>query len=115
MPPSMARPSFTNRALGAGCAISNLLGMAGLVLTATLAFEEPNTALLVFSAVLLFAAPVAVLLHLAFTRELSRQEKQIWIKHLTGSRAGWALSDYLTFPDRRATARRLSEEEAMDG
>ena len=104
------QPPFTNRVLGA-CAVLNLFGMAGLVLTATLAFEEPNTALLLVSSLLLFAAPIAVLLHLASTRELSRQEKRIWIQQLTGRRAPWVFSDYLTSPDRRATAKRLAEEQ----
>jgi hypothetical protein len=89
--------------------------MAGLVLMATLAFEEPNHALLLVSSLLVFAAPIAAALHLVVTRELSRQEKRIWIRQLTGRRAPWAFSDYLTSPDRRATARRLAEETATQG
>jgi hypothetical protein len=115
MPTSRAKqPPFTNTVLGA-CAVLNLFGMAGLVLTATLAFEEPNAALLLVSSLLLFAVPIAVLMHLVVTRELSRQEKRIWIQQLTGGRAPWAFSDYLTSPDRRATAKRLAEETATRG
>jgi len=101
-----------NTVLGAWCGTLNLFGIAGLVLTATLTFEEPSDILLVVSSMLLFAAPLAVLAHLALTRELSRREKRIWIRQLIGRRAPWALSDYLTFPDRRATAKRLAEEAA---
>jgi hypothetical protein len=115
MPTARAKqPAFTDTLLGA-CAVLNLFGVAGLVLTAMLAFEEPNSALLLVSSLLLFAAPIAVLLHLVVTRELSRQEKRIWTQQLTGRRAPWAFSDYLSSPDRRATAKRLAEETATRG
>jgi hypothetical protein len=88
----------------------SLLGTVGLGLTALLGFEKPsNTLLLVFS-VLVLAAPVAMLVHLSATRELTREEKRIWIRELTGPRAPWAFSDYVASSDRRATAGRLAEE-----
>lgn len=102
---------FTNTLL-AVCTILSLFGMAGLVLTAALGFEEPNRALLLFSSLLSLAAPVTVLMHLFVTRELSRHEKQIWVRQLTGRRAPWAFSEYLTSRDRRVTAKRLAKEAA---
>jgi hypothetical protein len=38
--------------------------MVGLAVTAMLGFEEPNNTLLLFSSVLIFAATVAMLVHL---------------------------------------------------
>jgi hypothetical protein len=94
----------------AGLAALSVCGMAGLAALGLLGFEEPDTTLLLISSALVFAAPIAVLVHLGFTRELTREEKRIWIHELTGRRAPWAFSDYVTTEDRRATTRKLSEE-----
>jgi hypothetical protein len=110
VPISTTTPSpVANRVLGALAALS-LFGIVGLGLTALFGFEKPNSMLLLVSSVLVLAAPVAMLVHLGATRELTRQEKRIWIRELTGSRAPWAFSDYVTCDDRPATARRLAEE-----
>jgi hypothetical protein len=112
MPTSTPKQAaFANAVLGA-LAVLGVFGMVGLAVTALLGFEEPNSTLLVFSSVLLFAAPVGILAHLSVTRELTRQEKRIWFQQLTGRRAAWAFSGYLTCHDRRATAKRLAEEQA---
>lgn len=99
----------TNRILGAFAALS-LFGIAGLGLTALIGFEEPDRNLLLFSSVLVLSAPVAILVHLVVTKELTRQEKRIWLHELTGRRAAWVFSDYLTSSDRRATARSLADQ-----
>jgi hypothetical protein len=107
---STTTPSpVVNRVLG-GIAGLSLLGIVGLGLTALLGFEKPNNLLLLLFSMLVLAAPVAMLVHLGATRELTRHEKRIWIRELTGPRAPWAFSDYVTCDDRRATARRLAEE-----
>ena len=98
-----------NRVLGALTLLS-LAGIVGLGLTALLAFEKPNSMLLLVSSLLVLATPVAMLVHLSATRELTREEKRIWIRQLTGPRAPWAFSEYVTSDDRPATARRLEEE-----
>lgn len=92
MPTSTAKQAGLTNTVLAAFAVLGVFGMVGLAVTALLGFEEPNSTLLVFSAVLLFAAPVA------------------WIQQLTGRRAAWAFSDYLTCHDRRATAKKLVEE-----
>ena len=110
MPTSLARqPSFTNKVFGA-FAVLSVLGMAGLAVTAIVGFEEPNNTLLLFSFVVIFAAPVAMLVHLTVTRELTPREKRIWIRQLAGPRGPRVLSAYLTSHDRRATAERLAAE-----
>ncbi len=98
-----------NRVLGVLTLLS-LAGIVGLGLTALFAFEKPNSMLLLVSSLLVLATPVAMLVHLGVTRELTRDEKRIWIRELTGPRAPWAFSDYVISDDRRATARRLEEE-----
>ena len=110
MPVSTTAPSpVASKFLGVLAALS-LLGLVGLGLTALFGFEKPNNMLLLVSSVLVLSAPVAMLMHLILTRELTREEKRIWIRELTGPRAPWAFSDYVTSDDRSATARRLAEE-----
>ena len=82
----------------------SLLGLVGLVLTLALGFETPNTAMLVVSAALVFAAPLAALWHFIATRTLTTVEKRIWLKELTGPDAFSALSEYMRSPDLRASA-----------
>lgn len=79
-----------------------IAGAAVLALTVFIGFEEPNGLLLLISAILMFAAPVAMFAHLALTDELSPVEKRIWLRALTGRRALVAFSVYLTCADRRA-------------
>jgi hypothetical protein len=79
-------------------------------MTALVGFEEPSSTLLLASLVLAFAAPVAILVHLVGTNELTRHDKRIWIRQLAGPRAARAFSAYLTSHDRSATAERLAAE-----
>jgi hypothetical protein len=110
MPASTTTPSPAANRLFVALAILSLFGTVGLCLTALFGFEEPNSTLLLISSAFVLAAPVTMLVHLTFTRELTRQERRLWIRALTGPRAPWAFSDYLTSEDRPATARRLAEE-----
>jgi len=103
------QPSFTNRVFGALAAVS-AVGMVGLAVTAVIGFEEPNNALLLTSFILMLVAPVAMLVHLARTRELTSRERRIWIRQFAGPRAPRAFSAYLTSHDRSATAERLAAE-----
>jgi Mn2+/Fe2+ NRAMP family transporter len=88
-------------------------GTAGAFVTAILGFEEPSNILLLVSSILALAAPVAVLIHLAVTNQLTRHEKRVWLRHLAGSRAPSAFAAYLTADDRRATVRKLADAEAV--
>lgn len=106
---TVKRPGSTNRALEAAVVLS-VAGMTGLAMTVLIGFEEPNNTLLLFSTILALAAPAAMLVHLSATKGLTRQEKRIWIQELTGPRAPWVFSEYLTCHDRRATAERFVEE-----
>jgi hypothetical protein len=90
----------------------SLLGLVGLGLTLVLGFETPNTALLVTSAVLIFATPLAVLWHFAATRTLTTAEKRMWIRELAGAETWSAMSEYMTSPDLGASARRRAEDAA---
>ena len=90
----------------------NLLGFVGLVLTLVLGFETPNTVLFATSAALTFAAPLAVLGHFIATRTLTAAEKRMWIQELTTAEAWSAISEYMTSPDLRASARRRAENAA---
>ena len=111
MSTSLARqqPSFISRVFAA-LAVMSVVGMVVLTVTAIAGFEEPNTTLLLTSLVLVFAAPVAMLVHLTGTRELTGSEKRIWIRELAGPRAARTFSAYLTSLDRSALAERLAAE-----
>lgn len=82
-------------------ALLTIAGAAALAMTVFLGFEEPNALLLLVSAMLLCAAPAAMLSHLATTDELTREEKRIWLRALIGRHALSAWSVYLTSTDRR--------------
>ena len=109
---SVLNPPTVPRGVTAISEALSLLGLAGLVLTCVLAFETPNTALFALSAPLTFAVPLAVLWHLATTRALTTAEKRMWIQELTGTAAWSAMSDYVTSPDLRASARTRAEDAA---
>ena len=83
-------------------------GIAGLILTALLGFEAPNDTLIGASAGLLCGAVLTVFVHLGVTRTLTRAQKRIWFRHLTGRKAAWAWSDYVASDDLGATALRFS-------
>ena len=109
---ALPRPPTVPRWVTAMSAALSLLGLAGLVLTGVLGFEIPNPALLATSGALTFAAPLAVLCHFAATRTLTTAEKRMWIRELRGAEAWSAISEYMTSPDLRASARRRAENAA---
>jgi hypothetical protein len=98
-----SRP-FSNQLLVVVLSLS-VLGFATLVLMLALGFEEPSSVLLLTSFLLVFSCPVAVLLHVFATRQLSRDEKIIWIREFTGRRFIDAFHAYLTSGDRSASAK----------
>jgi hypothetical protein len=103
------QPVHARRTLAAWMAPS-LAGLALFCVTGLLGFEEPNAWLLLIAAGLALAAPAAVLAHLALTRELSREEKVMWARELTGLSAASALADYLRASDHRtAIAQRVRD------
>lgn len=87
-----------------------LCGMAGLVLTAVFSFEEPNDMLLLLSSGLLVTAVLAVFVHLGANRRLTRSQKRMWLRQLTGRRALSAWAEYLTCDDLRGATIRFAEE-----
>ena len=110
MPTSPAtQPTFTNKVFGAFVVLS-VFGMVGLAVAAVVGFEEPNETLLLVSFVLMLAAPVAMLVHLTVTKELTWQEKRIWIRQLASHRGARVFSAYLTSHDRGATVENLAAE-----
>jgi hypothetical protein len=89
-----------------------LCSIVGLVLTVVFSFEEPNAPLLLGSAVLLLTAAISVLAHVAFTRVLSRSQKRVWLRLLTGRRAVYAWREYLCSDDLGAAAVRIEDARA---
>ena len=87
-----------------------LLGFVLLMVALLTGFEEANTGLIVLASILIFAPPVAMLVHLSVTRELTTTEKRIWIHELASTRAGSAFATYFTVADRRAASRQLARE-----
>lgn len=90
-------------------AYSSLLGLAGIVVTVVLGFEEPDSTLLALSGLALVLPVLGAFTHLAVTRELASDEKRAWLRELTGSQALSAWSTYLTCRDRREAAKKLVE------
>lgn len=93
----------------------SLLGFVGLAVNAVLSFEEPESAMLIASGLLLLAAPLGLLVHLGLTRELTGAEKRAWIVGLTG-RSGMAfLAAYFNGSGRRTALERVTSETAGTG
>src|SRR5437762_14154916 len=108
MPTSPAtRPTITNKVFGA-FVVWSVFGVVGRAVAAMVGFEEPNETLLLVSFVLMLAAPVAMLVHLTITKELTWREKRIWIRQLASHRGARVFSAYLTSHDRGATAADLA-------
>lgn len=109
--PTAPRQADARRSLDVWLAPS-LVGFAMFCLTGLFGFEEPNGWLLLLAAALTLAAPAAVFVHLSLTRELTREEKRMWIREFTSPVAASALADYLTATDHRAMTTRRAQARA---
>lgn len=84
-----------------------LLGGAGLVLTVVFGFEDPDLRWLAGSGALLAVAPLGLLLHLAFTGDLSRRDKRLWLESFAGMKDPRLFPEYFTSRSRSLATRRL--------
>jgi hypothetical protein len=92
-----------------GLPLLTFLGFAGLVANLVLSFEEPQSALLIASGLLLAAAPLGMALHLAATRQLSREEKRRWVAGLLSQRGPALFSAYFTSAERDQITQAMCE------
>jgi hypothetical protein len=96
-----------SKAAGALLRISvglSVFGLGATVVMLVLGFETPHTGLLRLSAFCVFSTPLAVLVHLAATTDLTNSQKRIWLRALLGRKAPWAFAEYLRTADRGAIA-----------
>jgi hypothetical protein len=84
-----------------------LFGGAGIVATIILGFEEPHRGLLFVSALLLATAPLGMAVHLAFTDELSPEDRRAWLSGLISLRDPGLFGAYFTARRRREATERL--------
>ncbi len=77
-------------------ALSGWSGLFGLLAVVLVGFEEPDYTLLLGSFILLCAVPIAVLVHLWRTNQLTRMQKRLWLRELSGKNTARAFSAYLT-------------------
>ena len=91
-------------------AVLTMAGIAGLVVTLMLGFEEPHTPMLWVSGAMMLAAPIAALVHLGVTRGLTNDEKLIWLKEFRSSEVLSALSEYLSSQNLSESANRRAQE-----
>jgi hypothetical protein len=84
------------------------VGLLGLMLMAALGFEEPSLAMWLGSSILLFAAPLAAVVHILTTRSLTRQEKRLWLRGLFSVHGGRVFTAYIRSRDRRRTGERIA-------
>jgi len=102
--------SFPRRAFACLPYVS-LLGVALLVANLALSFEEPHWAMLAMAAVLLMAAPLGILVHLAITSEITPAEKRMWLSALAGRKGSSLFAAYFNRADRaRATHMLVSRQ-----
>jgi hypothetical protein len=95
--------SFPRRAFRCLPSVS-LLGVALLVANIALSFEEPHWPMLTVAALLLLAAPLGILIHMAITSEMTPAEKRMWLSALAGRQGPSLFAAYFSGTDRaRAT------------
>jgi hypothetical protein len=104
--PAADRTTLTSVTL-AGLPYVTLLGCAGIVATVVVGFEEPHRGVLSVSALLLAAAPLGMALHLAFTDELSPQDRRAWVTGLISLKDPGLFGAYFTSTRRRQATERL--------
>jgi hypothetical protein len=86
----------------------SLCGLGGLAANLMLSFEEPQRGLLMVAGLLLFAAPVGMLTHLALTSELTPTEKRLWGSALASRKGPTVFRAYFSTRDRARVTRQLS-------
>lgn len=91
---------------------AGLFGLAGLLLTFWLGFEQGSVPLMAASAALVLAAPIAVLLHVTFSGSLKPESRRVWLQEFASAEVWSALSAYLSSQDLDATASQRAEEAA---
>jgi hypothetical protein len=90
--------------------VLTVAGIAGIVVTTMLGFEEPDTPMLLVSGAMMLAAPIGALLHLSVTRGITHDEKRIWLKEFRSARIGSALAEYLSSANLSESARRRAQD-----
>lgn len=91
-------------------AVLTVVGIAGIVVTAMLGFEEPNTPMLLVFGAMTLAAPVTALVHLSVTRGLTHGEKRIWLREFGSAEVWSALSEYLSSTNLSESAKRRAQD-----
>jgi hypothetical protein len=109
--PAVDRPTLTSVTL-ASLPYVTLLGCAAIMANIVLSFEEPHADMLLISAVLLAAAPIGMALHLAFTHELTPEEKRKWISGLMSRKGPELFGAYFTSAARRRATELLPPQAA---
>ena len=89
-------------------------GVASLVTNLMLSFEQPHPELLCVSALLVGAAPLALLAHLWLTPGLTAAQKKMWIKGLAGRGGAALFGSYFDPQKRRQATRRLADPESKE-
>jgi hypothetical protein len=96
MASSFSRHLDADHILAAFVALCGWGGLLGIFLVVLVGFEEPDHTLLLGSCMLLAAVPIAVLVHLWRTKQLTRAQKRLWLRELTGRNAARAFSEYVS-------------------
>jgi hypothetical protein len=89
----------------------SLLGVVSLVVNLMLSFEEPHSAMLLGAAVLISAAPLGMLVHLAGSSELTSSEKRKWLIGLASRKGPALFVAYFSSAGRSRATRLLDEAE----
>jgi hypothetical protein len=107
--PTLVQPTVPRGVKGI-LAVLTMVGIAGIVMTTMLGFEQPNVPMLVVSGAMMLAAPITALMHLSVTRALTRDEKRIWLKEFGSAEVWSALSEYLSSNNLRKSAKQRAQD-----
>lgn len=86
----------------------SLVGVALLFANIVLSFEEPHWEMLTAAAFLIVAAPLGMLIHLAATPELTRDEKRRWLAALVSRKGPVLFAAYFNVTDRARAGQLLA-------
>jgi uncharacterized membrane protein len=85
----------------------SLFGVATLVANLMFSFEEPHWAMLNVAVLLIIAAPLGVVVHLAATSELKPNEKRLWVEALASRKGPALFAAYFSASERARATHKL--------
>ena len=96
-------------AIFAGCGVLTAVACGVAAMIALLGFEAMDGTQLLGLTLLMLLSPAAVLIHVVVTKQLTSDDRRLWLRAFVSSRFAAAFSAYLNSTDLSADSRKLRE------